>query len=390
MWKILLKKWNGMTQQQKILIISAALVITFLPVIFIVILTSPLWIEDIDLGIGGSTGTYDYGNYSSIEDNPTYWWPIGGTETVTRNGVTFTTGSPASTEITSHFSTREDPYSGQQSFHTGMDIASSNGSYGLNIIASRDGEIIYPSDSDTLSCASNGNEDSCGGGYGNYVMIKHSDGSITLYGHMYENSITVRKGDTVKQGQVIGKMGSSGRSTGSHLHFEIRINGKQVNPENYINKGKPYPDNSSSDFIDYSSTKKTVCKNLKNDNYPDNGIAAILTNMSFESSFNPNAFGDNNTSYGLCQWHNSRYDNLKNTYPTNYQTVEAQFSFLMYELENSYPSLNQNLLNSSLTAKDLTYRFCSTFEKPADTEKTCTKRGESSSEYLTYVRNNCS
>ena len=58
--------------------------------------------------------------------------------------------------------------------------------------------------------------------YGNYVIIQHTDGNYTLYGHLYQNSITVVAGDSVRQGQVIGKMGSSGQSTGPHLHFEVR------------------------------------------------------------------------------------------------------------------------------------------------------------------------
>ena len=65
-------------------------------------------------------------------------------------------------------------------------------------------------------------------------MIQHADGNISLYAHLYENSITVSAGDQVGQGQVIGKMGSSGRSTGTHLHFEIRVNGIAQNPQNYV------------------------------------------------------------------------------------------------------------------------------------------------------------
>ena len=111
--------------------------------------------------------------------------------------------------------------------------------------------------------------------------------------------------------------------------------------------------------------------------------------MYFESSFNPTATGDGETSYGLCQWHESRYDNLKSSYPTNYHTPESQFNYLIYELENSYSSLNKSLLEDTLSAEDLTYNFCATFEKPADTEKTCKNRGNNSSEYLTYVTNGC-
>lgn len=69
-----------------------------------------------------------------------------------------------------------------------------------------------------------------GGGYGNYVIIDHGNGSQTLYGHLLSNSIVVKAGDKVKQGQKIGTMGSTGRSTGTHLHFEIRSGGGKVDP----------------------------------------------------------------------------------------------------------------------------------------------------------------
>ena len=68
------------------------------------------------------------------------------------------------------------------------------------------------------------------GGYGNYVIIDHGNGYQTLYGHMLNNSVSVRAGDRVTQGQRIGTMGSTGRSTGTHCHFEIRYNGVKIDP----------------------------------------------------------------------------------------------------------------------------------------------------------------
>lgn len=386
------KKDYKMSSKRKKLVLIAIVSALLFNVIFIVVLISPLislGIIDIGSSDGSSSSSLAYANYSSVKDSTSYWWPIGGTEAVTSNGNTFTAGEPAPTTITSNFGTRIDPYDGQESFHSGIDIASNDGSYGTYIIAARDGTVIYPNSDSPTNCVSNGTEDPCGGGYGNYVMIEHSDGSVTVYAHMYENSITVHYGDQVSQGQVIGKMGSSGRSTGAHLHFEVRVNGKQVNPLNFISESNPYPSKSSSSYINASEVKQSICKSLKNKNYSDVGTAAILTNMYYESSFDPTATGDGETSYGLCQWHESRYDNLKSSYPTNYHTPEAQFNYLIYELENSYSSLNKSLLEDTLSAEDLTYNFCATFEKPANTEKTCKNRGSNSSEYLTYVTNGC-
>ena len=70
--------------------------------------------------------------------------------------------------------------------------------------------------------------------YGEYVVIDHMDGTMTLYGHMQSGSRAVSVGQSVSQGQVIGLVGSTGNSTGNHLHFEVRINGKPVNPTSYL------------------------------------------------------------------------------------------------------------------------------------------------------------
>lgn len=78
--------------------------------------------------------------------------------------------------------------------------------------------------------------DTTGSSYGNYVLIKHSNGYYTLYAHMKYGSVTVKKGDKVTKGQVIGYMGNTGHSFGAHLHFEVRnTSNVQINPTPYIN-----------------------------------------------------------------------------------------------------------------------------------------------------------
>lgn len=155
-------------------------------------------------------------------NNSSYWWPIGSETTVEYNGKIYAKDAPYPTVITSKFGYREDPLGRGRQFHSGVDIAGSAGNGIVNIIAAKDGVVVYPTAKSPTNCPSSRSLSSCGGGYGNYVIIQHSDGNYTLYAHLDANSITVTSGDSVEQGQVIAKMGSSGNSTGTHLHFEVR------------------------------------------------------------------------------------------------------------------------------------------------------------------------
>ena len=120
--------------------------------------------------------------------------------------------------LSSPYGYRIHPVTGQYKFHSGVDLA---GPQGTPIVAVRDG---------TVTMAKTGYN----GGNGNYVTINHGDGFSTSYLHMLEN-LQVSKGQKVKAGQIIGYMGSTGMSTGPHLHFTIYYNGSTVNPADYIN-----------------------------------------------------------------------------------------------------------------------------------------------------------
>ena len=155
-------------------------------------------------------------------NNSSYWWPIGSETVVEYDGKKYAKDAPYPTVITSKFGYREDPFGRGRSFHSGTDIAGGAGNGIINIIAAKDGVVVYPTSKSPTNCPSSNSLSDCGGGYGNYVIIQHSDGNYTLYAHLDAGSITVTSGDSVEQGQVIAKMGSSGNSTGTHLHFEVR------------------------------------------------------------------------------------------------------------------------------------------------------------------------
>jgi murein DD-endopeptidase MepM/ murein hydrolase activator NlpD len=116
-----------------------------------------------------------------------------------------------SAAFTSSFGMRSDPFGRGAAMHAGIDLA---GPVGTPIYATADGVITE----------SGWNS----GGYGNLIKIDHGRGIETRYGHL--QSMSVRVGERVRRGQMIGRMGSTGRSTGSHLHYEVRIDGRAVNP----------------------------------------------------------------------------------------------------------------------------------------------------------------
>ena len=121
------------------------------------------------------------------------------------------------TAITSYYEQREHPISGIVHYHSGIDIG--NAYFGTPVVAAMDGYVSYAG---------------WLGGYGNCVIINHGDGVSTLYGHGQAILTTLHK--QVKQGDLIMEVGSTGNSTGPHLHFEVRINGYTVNPLLYVNE----------------------------------------------------------------------------------------------------------------------------------------------------------
>lgn len=123
---------------------------------------------------------------------------------------------PTIGRISSEFGSRSDPFNSSEKNHAGIDIAADEGN---SIKAAASGKVIFADYK---------------GNYGNCVIISHSSGISTLYGHA--SKLLVKEGQKVKKGDIIAKVGSTGRSTGPHLHFEVRINGTPVDPIKYLDK----------------------------------------------------------------------------------------------------------------------------------------------------------
>jgi murein DD-endopeptidase MepM/ murein hydrolase activator NlpD len=124
---------------------------------------------------------------------------------------------PAESRITSPFGTRSDPFFHRYAMHTGTDFRAP---IGAAVPATAPGRV-------TIAAYT--------GGYGNMVEIDHGNGVVTRYGHMSEIAVTV--GEKVKKGETVGRVGTTGRSTGPHLHYEVRVDGEPVDPMRFINPG---------------------------------------------------------------------------------------------------------------------------------------------------------
>lgn len=121
---------------------------------------------------------------------------------------------PVNGSITSGFGWRNSPWEDGSELHPGIDIATN---MGTPVVATADGEVV---------------KSGWSGGYGNIVQINHGNGIETIYGH--NSQIAVSVGQSVRKGQVISYAGSTGRSTGPHVHYEVRVNGSAVDPMKYL------------------------------------------------------------------------------------------------------------------------------------------------------------
>jgi murein DD-endopeptidase MepM/ murein hydrolase activator NlpD len=142
---------------------------------------------------GGLTPSFS-GDWTQLADAPSLW--------------------PVEGRVGSSFGEREDPFNGEGKFHSGIDIEAA---YGTPVRAAADGEATG---------------ESMGAGYGRQVVLDHGHDVITLYGHL--SAIAVMPGQHVTRGQIIGYVGQSGRATGPHLHYEVRLHNVPVNPHKYL------------------------------------------------------------------------------------------------------------------------------------------------------------
>lgn len=386
---------------------------------------------------GGGFKVYnlgDYCTYYNITENDAYWWPIGSSSPSSGN---IYDGTPIETRIASYFGPRDIDVPGASKNHGGIDIApiTYNACSDVPIIATKSGTVNYTND----GCVEGDSE--CGGGLGNWVRIDHGNGIVTRYGHMSINTLAVKEGDVVKQGQILGRMGSTGTSSGCHLHFEIIINDNKLDPLGYVSMEYPRPTNSYNfNTSGDEGGKQNVCKALLASGLSKNAVVGMMINIERESDFKVNdlegcyeenkccpeigenygfcghpeiagfgsdeaytsgvdsgaypksSFINDHAGYGLIQWTDSTrkeklYDYVKNV-NKSIGSLSAQLGYLYEEIQG-YP-ITYKYITGNYSAYDIGYNFCIDFERPHDNETVCKNRVDNAlDEYVKYVDNNC-
>lgn len=192
--------------------------------------------------------------YNEVEDQTaarkSFYWPIGSDETEERNGVIYADKDPASTDVISKFGTRENPITGEVEEHYGIDISGIDGV--TNVIAVYRGEVISVVDSCTVG------DYECNEGYGNTIIISHSNNDYTVYAHLASIDPSVTVGATVDKGQLIGKVGQTGKTNVPCLHYELRKGGNDIlhaiDPLGEHDTENPRPKVAEGDFSVHETT----------------------------------------------------------------------------------------------------------------------------------------
>lgn len=179
---------------------------------------SPFGVDEAPAG-SGADFEHSVAEFNFLEKNASSAaLPMGSLRLLATDGLGDLTSTPSLWPVIGHltgsFGERMDPFSGEGAFHTGVDISSQ---YGDSVRVTADGVVIEADER---------------AGYGRLVVVDHGYGVTTWYGHL--STFKVMSGEQLHRGDIIGNVGVSGRSTGPHVHYEVRINGAPVNPMRYL------------------------------------------------------------------------------------------------------------------------------------------------------------
>ena len=309
---------------------------------------------------------YNINNYVDkyTEPKKIFWWPIG--SSIPTSGNIYG-GAPETVSILHN-------YGASITENKIYDYLAINGECNeTNVISSWNGVVV--------SVDSNSE-------YGNYVIVDHNNGIRFIYGSLAKNSIAVKSGDTIRKGQLIGKIDK--HDGNCILYFKALINGVVTNPYDYISSNDTRPASGETIIgVSGSTVKESVCLTLQASGFSNDAIAGIMGNIQSESNFDLRCLGDNGTSYGLLQWHGERYSNLSNFCGNRLNTVDCQLEFMLYEFKNNYPNVYEYVVGN-YNSYDIGHKICYSFLKPVGRETGCPKRANiAQNNYLPYVLNGC-
>ena len=314
---------------------------------------------------------YNITKYSSkyanaIKPTSKFYWPIGSVYADYRK---LFSNTPESIEIVHDYGASMV----DNKIYDGIAIKGNCGS--TKVIASKAGRVVDIGSSSK---------------YGDYVKVQHDNGISFLYGSLLKNSIAVKIGDTVKQGQLIGLVGSINNNC--MLYVETYLNGTIVNPNEYISVNNLRPAvGDQIIYVEGGTVKRSVCLSLLASGFSVEATAGLMANIERESRFNLRDLSDGGTSIGLFQWHHGRFEAITKYCGDNLYTTNCQLEYLIHEFKtvSEYNKAYQKLLGD-YSAYEMARDFCLIYERPAGGETSCNSRGEiAKNTYVPYILNNC-
>lgn len=239
---------------------------------------------------------------------------------------------------------------GKNEFHRGIDIAMAKGT---RLDANIGGKVVASGDAKKNGMSST---------YGNVVVIQDTNGMKHIYAHL--DKAIAKLGDTITAGMQIGTIGSTGTSTGNHLHYEINKNGNPIDPSNYLNDAR---NGKVSASYSSSSNQQTVVWNyFKNKGLNDKAIAGIMGNIQQESGFNSSAVNKSSGASGIFQWLGGRKNGLQDyakSVGKSWSDLQVQLDYAWKELQGSEKKSLASLQRNDLSASQHASEFDRLFER---------------------------
>ncbi|WP_342534787.1 phage tail tip lysozyme [Lysinibacillus sp. FSL K6-0057] len=271
---------------------------------------------------------------------------------IQQTGNISTSSSPSSNQNLSGWNGTISSGYGQRGseFHRGIDIAMAKGT---RLDANIGGKVVASGDAKKNGMSST---------YGNVVVIQDTNGMKHIYAHL--DKAIAKLGDTITAGMQIGTIGSTGTSTGNHLHYEINKNGNPIDPSNYLNDARN--GRVSASYPSSSSQQAVVWNYFKNKGLNDKAIAGIMGNIQQESGFNSSAVNKSSGASGIFQWLGGRKNGLQDyakSVGKSWSDLQVQLDYAWKELQGSEKKSLASLQRNDLSASQHASEFDRLFER---------------------------